>query len=217
MMFPQLYNDLSLASNPEKKVAMEKYMKNNFPFIGVQNPIRTAIQKPYLQALKSEKNIDWKIVFELWNYKEREMHYVAMDYLIAKKKHLTANDFDNILKLLTSHQWWDSIDTITSHIIGYMFYQFPETKAILKKWNATDDMWLKRTTIISQLKGKEKTDTAFLTYAITSNLNSKEFFINKAIGWSLREYAKKNPEWVRQFISNHTLASLSKKEASKYL
>ena len=192
-------------------------MKNNFPFLGIQTPIRSALQKPFLQNLKSEKEIDWDLVHRLWNEKEREFQYVAIDYLIAKKKQLTPTDLNLIKQLISTKSWWDSVDLLASHLVGFIFQHFPEAQEEILQWATSENLWLRRTSIICQLKSKSNTNTAFLTQTITSNLNSNEFFINKAIGWALREYSKSDPKWVSEFIEKHSLHSLSKKEASKHL
>jgi 3-methyladenine DNA glycosylase AlkD len=203
--------------NPEKSLQMENYMKNNFPFLGIQTPIRNTLQKPFLQNLKSEKEIDWDLVHGLWNEKEREFQYVVIDYLIAKKKQLTPTDLNLIKQLISTKSWWDSVDLLASHLVGFIFQHFPEAQEEILQWATSENLWLRRTSIICQLKSKSNTNTAFLTQTITSNLNSNEFFINKAIGWALREYSKSDPKWVSEFIEKHSLHSLSKKEASKHL
>ncbi|WP_252776387.1 DNA alkylation repair protein [Flavobacterium sp. NRK F10] len=204
-------------SNPEKRLKMENYMKNNFPFLGIQTPVRSKLQKPFLQRFKSEKKINWDWVQSLWDLKEREFQYSALDYLITKKKHLTPADLNQLKYLIITKSWWDSVDLIASHLIGFIVRNYPEVKQDVLQWSASENIWLKRTGIICQLKFKQETDTLFLSQAITKNLNSNEFFINKAIGWALREYSKCNPQWVSEFIENHPLSSLSKKEAGKYL
>ncbi|MGV7105464.1 DNA alkylation repair protein [Flavobacterium sp. U410] len=217
MNIEQLTASFHAHRNPEKSLQMENYMKNNFPFLGIQTPIRNTLQKPFLQNLKSEKEIDWDLVHGLWNEKEREFQYVVIDYLIAKKKQLTPTDLNLIKQLISTKFWWDSVDLLASHLVGFIFQHFPEAQEEILQWATSENLWLRRTSIICQLKSKSNTNTAFLTQTITSNLNSNEFFINKAIGWALREYSKSDPKWVSEFIEKHSLHSLSKKEASKHL
>lgn len=217
MNIEQLTASFHAHRNPEKSLQMENYVKNNFPFLGIQIPIRSTLQKTFLQNLKSEKKIDWDLVYRLWNEKEREFQYVAIDYLIAKKKQLTPTDLNLIKELISTKSWWDSVDLLASHLVGFIFQHFPETQEEILQWATSENLWLRRTSIICQLKSKSNTNTAFLTQTITSNLNSNEFFINKAIGWALREYSKSDPKWVSEFIEKHSLHSLSKKEASKHL
>ncbi len=217
MNIEQLTASFYAHRNPEKSLQMENYMKNNFPFVGIQTPVRSALQKPFLQNFKGEKKIDWNLVSSLWDLKEREFQYVALDYLITKKKYLTPTDLDLIKPLITSKSWWDSVDLIASHLIGFLFQNYPKIQEEILQWATSENIWLRRTCIICQLKSKSNTNTVFLTQTITQNLNSTEFFINKAIGWALREYSKSDAQWVSEFIEEHPLNSLSKREASKYL
>jgi 3-methyladenine DNA glycosylase AlkD len=87
------------------------------------------------------------------------------------------------------------------------------------KWSQDPDFWVRRVAIEFQLLRKGETDTALLAQIIENNLGSQEFFINKAIGWALRDYSKTNPAWVADFINRHQedLSKLSIREGSKYL
>jgi 3-methyladenine DNA glycosylase AlkD len=124
---------------------------------------------------------------------------------------------ETIEKLITTKSWWDSVDAINI-VVGHIAMKYPEVKeGILSKWKKSDNIWLNRVSIVFQLKYKEKTDTEFLSKAILHNSKTDEFFINKAIGWALREYSKTNKEWVRNFIESHELSKLSVREGSKYI
>lgn len=217
MNLEQLIATFLVSGNAVKKTEMELYLRNQFAFIGIQKPIRNEIQKPFIQELKNEKFINWEMVFQLWQREEREFQYVALDYLITKKKFLKPEDILHLKELIVTKSWWETVDTITSHLIGYLFVNFPETRNDIGSWSTSKNMWLRRTSIIAQLKSKEKTDVIFLEKVILSNLGSDEFFINKAIGWMLRGYSKTNPAWVKAFLQKHQLQPLSIKEASKYL
>lgn len=217
MNLNQLITTFLASGNAQKKSEMELYLRNQFPFIGIQKPIRSELQKPFIQSLKSEKKIDWDLVSLFWQREEREFQYVALDYLISKKKFLQPEDVSVLKELIITKSWWETVDTITSHLIGFLFLNFPETRNEINSWRTSKNMWLRRTSIIAQLKSKEKTEIEFLEKAILANLGSDEFFINKAIGWALREYSKTNPKWVRHFLTKNKLQPLSVKEASKYL
>ena len=155
---------------------------------------------------------------ECWQHPYREFQYIAMDYLDKKKKEFRPEDFSKLKELAQTKSWWDSIDQLDL-IIGEVTFHYPETKSIMRQWSLDEDFWLRRIAIDHQLMRKDLTDTALLAEVICNNFGQTEFFINKAIGWSLRNYSKVNPDWVRAFIDQHAsqMASLSIREASKYL
>ena len=133
-------------------------------------------------------------------------------YLIKK------DDLALLEELITAKSWWDTVDGVSSWICEPYFLKFPQHKSeITDQWTVHDNIWLPRASIIFQLGYKEKTDVNLLFHHIRLNLGSKEFFINKAIGWALREYAKTNPEAVKQFVRQTPMPSLSKREALRRL
>lgn len=212
-IFETLYNN----KNEEQAIPMAKYMKNQFPFLGLKKPERVALAKPFLKEKKKEAEIDWGFIYQCYDLPEREFQYVAIDYMKLVKDKFKPNDMEEIEKLLTTKSWWDTVDAINI-VVGHIAMKYPEVKGgIITKWMKSENIWLNRIAIIFQLKYKEKTDTEFLSKAILQNANTDEFFINKAIGWALREYSKTNKEWVREFIQSHKLSKLSVREGSKYI
>lgn len=204
------------AANPSKAEKMAAYMKNKFPFLGIQKPMRVKLSRSFLKEKKKENKIDWEFVSVCYAKAEREFHYLAIDYLLFVKKLLKAEDIIKIESLITTNSWWDSVDAIDS-IVGDMVLRYPELKETILRYAGSDNIWLRRTAIDFQLKYKEKTDTDLLEKIIDLNLGVDEFFINKAIGWILREYSKTNKAWVKDFVSAHELSALSVREASRYL
>lgn len=203
--------------NEENAVPMAKYMKNKFPFLGLKKLERVALSKEFLKEKKKSKVVDWDFIFKCYELPEREFQYLAIDYMGKIADLFTPNDMEKIEKLITTKSWWDTVDPL-SQIVGSIAMKYPETKeTTLTRWMESDNIWLKRVSILFQLKYKGKTDTEFLKKAILTNANTNEFFINKAIGWALREYSKTNKEWVRSFIENNQLSKLSIREGSKYI
>ncbi|NLY77470.1 MAG: DNA alkylation repair protein [Tissierellia bacterium] len=203
--------------NMENAFHMSKYMKNQFPFIGLKKPERVALARDFLKLKKKDSQIDWDFIFKCYSMPEREFHYLAIDYMDRVKDLFTSEDMGNIEKLITTKSWWDTVDYI-NRIVGHVAMKYPIVKdEIIHKWIYSDNIWLKRISIIFQLKYKEKTDTKFLEKAILHNSNTGEFFVDKAIGWALREYSKTNKKWVKDFIENNDLSKLSIREGSKYL
>ena len=217
MKIEDLIPILEAATVPEKIPDMEAYMKNKFSFLGVQKPILKKIEREFFKPF-IKNPIDWAFVEECWQQPYREFQYIAMDYLDKKKKELRPEDFPKLKQLAQTKSWWDSIDQLDL-IIGEITFHYPETKQVMLEWSKDQDFRLRRIAIDNQLMRKEKTDTDLLEKVILNNLGQSEFFINKAIGWSLRNYSKVNPDWVGAFIDRYRdqLSPLSIREGSKYL
>lgn len=204
--------------DPQRAVGMAAYMKNQFSFLGIPRPDRSLLQKDFIKRARRDRKIDWQDIYRLWDLPEREFQYLALDYLVALKDKLQPADIYNLQTLILLKSWWDTVDKLAAIPVGSICLKHPEVvQNCLLPWADSDNIWLARTAILYQLKFKNNTDTDVLSLIIEQNSNSKEFFINKAIGWSLREYSKTNREWVRDFVNTHTLAPLSVREASKYL
>jgi 3-methyladenine DNA glycosylase AlkD len=212
-----IFDTFRAAADPEKAAPMAAYMKNLFPFLGIPKPERAKLSKDFLKA-KDKAAVDWDFVFRCWDEPEREFQYLAKDYLAKVVTALTAADIPNICTIAVKKSWWDSIDGLDT-IVGDVALRYPGVNDTILAWSAGENIWLRRMAIDHQLGRKGKTDTALLERIITNNLGQTEFFINKAIGWSLREYSKTNPNWVREFIGRHRekMPPLSVREAGKYI
>ena len=197
---------------------MEGYMRNKFSFLGIQAKERRGISREYLKIGRREKAINWEFVELCWANKYREIQYIALDYLKSMEKYLEESDIERIEKLIREKSWWDSVDNLAG-LVGYMVVEYPGLKEKMREWSKSDNIWLNRMSIIYQLRLKEDTDLELLSEFIDRNIGTDEFFINKAIGWALREYSKTDSEWVREFLEERKekLSNLSKREASKYL
>lgn len=149
---------------------------------------------------------------------EREYQYAAQDYLVKVIKKINNSHLPFIKNLITTKSWWDTVDVLSPHLVGKIAKETPSViEDTIEKWALGDHLWLKRSSILFQLKYKEDTIETILYKYINANSNSKEFFIQKAIGWALREFSKTNPDSVRQFIKETTLPKLSVREGSKYI
>lgn len=203
--------------NEELAVPMAKYMKNKFAFLGIKKPERAKLTKEFLKESKKAKEVDWNFIYKCFELPEREFQYLAISYMDIVKELFTVEDMDRIEKLIITKSWWDSVDSIAP-IVGYICVNIPEVRELyVEKWIYAQLIWLKRVSILFQLKYKGKTDTEFLGKAILNNAGTNEFFVDKAIGWALREYSKTDKEWVGYFINNNTLSKLSIREGSKYI
>ena len=218
MIYNDLINSFLEHRNQERAVHMAAYMKNHFPFLGIPKPKRAILQKDFIKKIKQQGLIDWNFIFMLWDKPEREFQYLAIDYLLALKSNLHKKDIDNVTTLIITKSWWDTVDSLTANITGFLCLKYSELiEEHILEWAGSDFIWLVRTAILFQLKYKEKTDTELLGLIINKNSNTKEFFINKAIGWALREYSKTDKKWVKEFINGSTLNLLSVREGSKYI
>ena len=205
--------------NLENADAMEKYMKNHFSFLGIKKPLRAELEKKfYEQTALAKDPFQEEFIRTLWKMPEREYQYAALGYLDKFSKKLVPDDLSLLKELITTKSWWDTVDTLAAKPVGMMGAKFPDTiPAEMDIWAVSDNIWLRRTAILFQLKYKKETDEQRLFTYIRQNAGSKEFFIQKAIGWALREYSKTNPDSVKKFIESTELAALSRREGSKYL
>jgi 3-methyladenine DNA glycosylase AlkD len=205
-------------SNPENAVSMSKYMKNNFQFFGIKTEERRRIFKNIWTENKKEVSENTReIALFLYLKKERELHYCAIEILIKNlKNNYIKEDIQLIEKLITTNSWWDSIDFLAKYLLGNYLLQFPEeTDSVILNFSSSENMWLNRSIILYQLGYKEKTNFDVLKLVCEKHKMSTEFFIQKAIGWALREYAKTDPQAVKNFVSISNLKKMSEKEALK--
>ncbi len=198
--------------------SMSKYMQDKFSFLGVRGATRTEIYKKYFPNARKTKTIDWDFVENCWNKEEREFQYVVVYYLKAMQKFLKREDISRLKYLIVTKSWWDTVDLLAK-VVGSLVIRIEGYNRIMLEWSKDSNIWLKRVAILYQLSLKEKVDKQSLERIIVNNLGDSEFFINKAIGWALRDYSKYNPEWVREFIKQNkdNMANLSIREASKYI
>jgi 3-methyladenine DNA glycosylase AlkD len=205
-------------SNPENAFAMTKYMRNHFPFFGIKTNDRRRIFAAIWKENQEEVAENPRaIALELFAKSQRELHYCAIEILIKQLKgNYKKEDIQLIEKLIITNSWWDSVDTIAKNILGQYLLEHPlEAKKVTTRFSNSENMWLNRSAILFQLGYKQKTNFDLLQFECEKHKNSNEFFIQKAIGWALREYAKTNSEAVKKFVANANLKPLSKKEALK--
>ena len=207
-------------SNRELAVPMENYMKNNFPFLGIKTEKRRAIFKSIYEQNKAEIKSNFRtIAWELFQMKEREFHQVAIDLLVKESmKNFAIEDIKLIEKLIITNSWWDSVDTIAKYLLGGYLQQFPlETLKVIERFSNSKNMWLNRSAILFQLSYKEKTNFEILISECEKHKHSNEFFIQKAIGWALRDYSRFNPSGVTAYVNSTNLKPLSSREALRLL
>lgn len=205
--------------NPAKAISMKAYMRNQFEFFGLTSPERKALSKSFLYdyGLPPDKEIPM-LVGQLWELPQREFQYFGMELLRKRIKYMDKNFIRFLEELIIRKSWWDTIDYMAANLVSVHFQRFPgHIKPVLSRWMDSENIWLQRSCLLFQLKFKQKTDLKLL-YALIKRLKeSDEFFIQKAIGWILREYSKTNPEEVAAYVSTNELKPLSRREALKYI
>ena len=206
-------------ANSENAHFMKSYMRGQYAFYGIQSGPRRVAVKPMFEKAQLPSIEDLpQIINELWALPEREYQMVAVDLLIKIKKKLPIDVFDDVERWITTKSWWDTVDMIATHIAGNLYLLYPnEFNHYYSKWAASQNIWLRRTCILYQLKYKTNTDTQRLFSIIKRNKSDNEFFIQKAIGWALREYSKTNADAVVQFIQTEHIQGLAKREGLKWL
>ena len=206
-------------ANLSQAAPMKKYMRDQFEYLGIKTPQSAALQKEFYANYGLPEVIELdSILRELWSLPQREFQYVGLGLLDKLEKELPAKFIKTIEYLIVTKSWWDTVDTLASHTVGTHFRRFPEVREkYLPKWRNSKNIWLRRTAILFQLNYKGETDFQLLCDIVGENLDSKEFFINKAIGWALRQYARVDPNAVRKFVKSTPLHPLSQREAMKHL
>ena len=206
--------------NSENAIPMAKYMKNLFSFYGIKAEQRREIFKEICKENKEELTQNSReIAWELCNKEFRELHYCGIEIIMKYlKNNYQKEDIQLIEKILVTNSWWDSVDTIAKNILGHYLIEFPEeTEKVIERFSNSKNMWLNRSAILFQLGYKKNTNYELLFSECEKHSKSKEFFIQKAIGWALREYGGTNPNLVINFVNETELKPLSKKEALRKL
>lgn len=209
------------AKNANTQIAIEQkaYLRNQFEFYGLKTTERRVIQQPFLikEYLPKKQELA-QIIKILWNKPQREYQYFSQELAFKYIKQLEEKDIKLYQYMVTHKSWWDTVDSISTKLMGAYFKQFPEQREkYVQKWLESSNIWLKRAAILFQLKYKYDLDKELLATIIHSLLGSKEFFINKAIGWILREYSRTDPDWVEVFVNTTDLSALSEKEAMRLM
>ena len=206
-------------ANAKDAEPMGKYMKNLFPYLGIKTPQRRELLKQFYKENGKPEISELKpVILDLWELPEREFQYCAVGMLKLYKDKVDVSFVELYEQLITTKSWWDTVDAIAANLVGSLFKKYPEMiKPHTEKWQASGNMWLQRTALLFQLNYKADTDVELMFAFIRRNLGSKEFFINKAIGWILREYSKTDARVVIDFVENTALAPLSQREALKWL
>ncbi len=213
--------ELRRRADPQRAPGMQAYMKSAMPYAGVRVPaVRVIVRAAAHRRPPTDLDALTATVRTLWDEAQvREERYAATALLAAPAvRTLRRPQLITLYAgLIVAGAWWDHVDEL-AHRVGELLVAFPdEVTPVVRGWYADADMWLRRASIICQIGLKERTDLALLTDAIEGNAGEREFFLRKAIGWALRDYARTDPDWVRAFVAGHDLQPLSVREATKHL
>ena len=215
----RLKTEFEQNANPEIALKQKAYMKNQFEFYGIKTPVRRKIQKHFFAKKYLPPKIKLETIIKtLWEKPEREYQYFSQELTFRYINQFERKDIALFEFMIINKSWWDTIDFIAPKLVGEYFKIYPEQRnTFIEKWIVSNNIWLQRTAILFQLNYKSDLDKDFLAYVINSLLGSKEFFINKAIGWILRQYSRFNPNWVIEFTKQTQLDKLSYKEALRLI
>jgi 3-methyladenine DNA glycosylase AlkD len=206
------------AQDPTRAAPMRAYMRGQFPYLGIATPHRRALSREVLAGLPRPAEDDLRAAaLACWALPEREYQYFACDWLTRNAAACSAGFLTTAHALITTKSWWDTVDALANRVVGAIVARHPETVATMDEWLLDDNMWLARTAILHQLTYAERTDPDRLFRYCLARAGHRDFFIRKAIGWSLRQYAKTDPAAVGAFVRTHqsVLSPLSVREALK--
>lgn len=216
--------ELAAAADPSRAPAMQAYMKSALPYFGVP---AAAARKVFAEVLRAHPLPDraaWQdTVRVLWHDAGHREEWYAALALAGHRAYRCYQDPATLglyEELVVSGAWWDVVDDLAAHKIGPIVLAYPgAARATVLRWSTAEDLWLRRAAILCQLGAKDRTDTALLAAAIEPSLDDRRFFLRKAIGWALRQHAYTDPDWVREFVTEHAarLSPLSRREALKHL
>jgi 3-methyladenine DNA glycosylase AlkD len=205
--------------------AMRAYMRDQFDFLGIKTPLRRQLLAEILKPMGKSKFSAAEVLQLadlLWKLPQREYQYIAIDLLAQHKKILAPQDIPRLIQLAQEKSWWDSVDGLAA-VIGDILLlsrpSFPRAQSMMDEALRDPSMWVRRIAMTHQLGWRLQTDTQRLFSYAKQLASEDEFFIRKAIGWALRDYAKWQPEQVREFVHTNSsyLAPLSIREALKNL
>jgi 3-methyladenine DNA glycosylase AlkD len=212
----QVQTALLAIADPAHAKAMRAYMRDQFDYLGIPTPQRRAVLKPLLRGLKGAGPAQlFKLANELWDFREREFQYAALDLLSMHSKELTIADIPALLSLVLRKSWWDTVDALATLIGDVLNGRHDHMDEAVEHEN----FWMRRIALLHQLGWRGNTDSARLYSYCLTLAHEKEFFIQKAIGWALRDYSRHAPDEVRAFTqtNKHILSALSYREANKHL
>ncbi len=215
---------LAAAADPAKAPAMQAYMKSALPYCGVAGPGCRRVFRAALAEHPLADRATWlATVRELWDGATHREEWYAAIAVARDRRYASYRDADALplyRYLLVTGAWWDVVDDVATHLVGPLLLAAPApVRPVLLGWATDPDRWLRRTSVICQQGAGADTDIDLLTYAVEANLDDRDVFLRKAVGWALRQYARTDGAWVREFVAAHDdrISGLSRREALKHV
>jgi len=215
---------LAAAGDPERAVGQQRYMKSAMPYRGLRVPeVARLCQTVYAEHVLPDRGSWQSAVRAMWDegrYREERYAAIALTGYRAYATYQDPGTLPLYEHLIVTGAWWDYVDEVAIRRVGPILRTDPISVApVLRAWSTDDDIWRRRTSILAQIGSKTDTDLDLLVDCLAPSLSHREFFVRKAIGWALREYAKTDPEWVRRYLAEHgkQMSGLSRREAAKHL
>ncbi len=212
---------LRATADPARAPQMQAYMKSRMPFLGVGVPVTRKVTRRAAGNRFAFGLADlMTAAARLWRDAEyREERYAATELTGLKIAAGRLELLPLCTEMIVTGAWWDHVDAVSPRIGAMLVAHRDAVEPVVRTWSADPDRWLRRSSIICQLGLGPRTDTTLLRDVIEPNLAHPEFFVRKAIGWALRQYARTDPEWVRAFVEQHAaeISPLSRREALKHL
>ncbi|WP_374772980.1 DNA alkylation repair protein [Streptomyces sp. NBC_01310] len=219
-LLERLTGTYAAAADPVRARAMAAYMKDVAPFLGIPTPLRRDLSKNVTKDTPKPSEADCAaLALRCWGLPEREYHYFAVDYLRRHVPRCSSGFLPVARHLIVTVPWWDTVDLLAAHTVGPLVAADPQAAQVMDEWVEDEDLWLARTALLHQLRYKDATDAGRLFAYCRRQAAHPDFFLRKAIGWALREYAKTDPDAVRAFVEAErgSLSPLSVREALKNL
>ncbi|MDX3078634.1 DNA alkylation repair protein [Streptomyces sp. NPDC088354] len=220
LVLPRLTTVYAAAADPERAASAAAYMRGAFPFLGIATPTRRALSREVLAGMPRPGEDDCAAVaLRCWALPQREYRYFAVDYLRRHIGRCSSAFLGTARHLVATESWWDTVDPLAAHVVGPLVAADPALVAVMDAWITDDDLWIARTALLHQLTYKGGTDAERLFRYCLLRSGHRDFFVRKAIGWALREYARADPDAVREFVVSAAdrLSPLSVREATKHL
>jgi 3-methyladenine DNA glycosylase AlkD len=216
-LIDDIRSGLHAAADPALAPGQQAYMKSAMPFLGVRVPETRRLTRAAMKGMTDAAALRAAAV-ELWDSaSHREERYAAMGLLAAPSLRGDPQLAGVIEHMVRSGQWWDYTDELAHRMAELLDLRPLETSELCRRWSRDSDFWIRRLAILSQLGRGARLDPRLLADVIAPNLADPEFFIRKAVGWALREYARVDPEWVQRFVATHDVSPLSRREALKHI
>jgi 3-methyladenine DNA glycosylase AlkD len=208
------------AADPARATAAARYLRDQFPFLGLTAAQVTSLGRAALAGLGPPIEADLvAVALACWDRPEREYQYFACGYLRRYVRVGSASLLPTVRTLITTKSWWDTVDTLAAHTVGPLVSAHPALVSTMDEWAVDENLWLARTAILHQLTYQGRTDADRLFRYCSLQAGHPDFFIRKAIGWALRQYARTDPTAVRSYVDAHrsALSALSVREATRHL